>query len=317
MKLNLLLRRLCSIFSITTKPAINLWEKRIIRRNNEVLKELQPIFIIGAPRTGSTLLYQGITNYLKVQYTDNLINQMYRNFVFAFVLSNFLFKNKQHGCYNSKHGTTFECGLHGPSECSGFWYRWMPIKKHFLQRNDLTKKQKNELKSNVLAVSNYFKSPIVFKNMNAGLRIDLLIDLFPNARFIHIQRNVLSTAISLLNVRKSVHNDKNKWWSLIPKEYNSLIDLPFNEQIVKQIYFVEKQIYQDLKKVNANNKLTVQYEDFCENPKAMLNKISQFFSISKFKREHPILPQIQNKSIPFDHYKFNEIIENLNWDFNE
>ena len=47
-------------------PVINIWEKKYLNLyGNQKLKH-QPIFIIGAPRTGSTIFYQTLTNQLNV-----------------------------------------------------------------------------------------------------------------------------------------------------------------------------------------------------------------------------------------------------------
>ena len=56
-------------------PFLSLFSKIFLAKNyNKNIKlsdDLAPIFIIGAPRTGSTILYQGLTNQADVLYIDN------------------------------------------------------------------------------------------------------------------------------------------------------------------------------------------------------------------------------------------------------
>ena len=50
---------------------LHTWERMTLLDTEEKL-EYPPIFIIGAPRSGSTLLYQVLTDYFEVGYISNL-----------------------------------------------------------------------------------------------------------------------------------------------------------------------------------------------------------------------------------------------------
>ena len=65
-------------------PLIKIWEKKYFNLyGNQKLKH-QPIFIIGAPRTGSTIFYQTLTNQLNVLYINNFICLLNKNLFFGF-----------------------------------------------------------------------------------------------------------------------------------------------------------------------------------------------------------------------------------------
>ena len=148
-------------------PIIKKWEsKRIKKYANQPLKH-QPVFIIGAPRTGSTILYQALTNQLDVLYVDNLTCKLYGNLFFGFRLSNKLFKQKAHNCFKSNHGDTSVCGFHAPSECGEFWYRWLPRDRHFIDYDDMTNEMVMQIRDEITAVTNYLDKHLVIKNINA------------------------------------------------------------------------------------------------------------------------------------------------------
>ena len=67
-----------------SRPIISIFESLKIKKYATKEPEYQPVFIIGSPRSGSTILYQLITNYLDVLYVDNLINLSRGNLFFGF-----------------------------------------------------------------------------------------------------------------------------------------------------------------------------------------------------------------------------------------
>jgi hypothetical protein len=240
-------------------PIIKSWENKYIKKyTNEPLKH-QPVFIIGAPRTGSTILYQTITNQLDVLYVDNLTCRFNKNFFFGFWLSNKLFKQKAHNCFKSNHGNTSKCGLHAPSECGEFWYRWLPTDRHFIDYEDINDDMVEQVRKEITTVINYFDKPLVFKNLNAGQRLRLLQKCFPDAKFIFSKRDTIFTAQSILKAKRKLNLEDDKYWGILSKNFKELEKLNYSEQIVKQIFYIEKQIHEDIKLFNDSCFLTVDY----------------------------------------------------------
>lgn len=224
-------------------PVIKLWEKGQYRKYSRVPLKHQPVFIIGAPRTGSTILYQTITNQFDVLYIDNLVCKFNKNLFFGFWLSDKLFKQKAHNCFSSNHGSTK--GFRSPSECGDFWYRWLPRDRHFIDHQDVTEKMVQEIKEEISSVINKYDKPLVFKNLNAGQRLRLLHKAFPKAKFIYVRREPKYTAQSILLAKRKLGIKENSFWSVMPKSVDKLNKLEWPEQIVRQIFDIEKQISED------------------------------------------------------------------------
>ncbi len=251
-------------------------EKSLIRRYQGKTSINRPIFIIGAPRTGSTLLYQVMTNCWDIGYINNFECSLHEFIIVASKLSKIIFKSKSHNNFTAIHGMTN--GLNSPSECGTFWYRWLPINRHFVEQRELTFEQQNDMRKVVCGLINVKEKPLLFKNMNCGQRIRAFSKIFPDAIFIHCRRDPLFIAQSLLKVRKERYGDFNKWWSIMPKEYSKIHTLNPLEQVVAQIYFIEEQIKNDLMNFYSDRYMVVSYEEFCKNPTSQLEKVRFFLA---------------------------------------
>lgn len=297
-------------------PVIKQWENKCIKKYaNQPLKH-QPVFIIGAPRTGSTILYQTVTNQLDVLYIDNLVCKFYKNFFFGFWLSNKLFKQKAHNCFKSDHGDTSTCGLNSPSECGGFWYKWLRDDKHFVDYDDITDKMVQQIRDEVIAVINYFDKPLVFKNLNAGQRMRLLEMCFPKAKFVFIKREALFTAQSILKAKRKEGLADDEFWSVMPYNVEELKKFNSYEQIVKQIYFLEKQIKQDSKLFDKENFLSIDYKELGDNFENTVKKCQKFINVNeKIEYKKAEVRLTEKVSLNENEIKaLKEQIEKLDWE---
>ncbi len=234
-----------------------------------------PIFIVGAPRTGSTILYQLITNFFPVQYFSNY---MIENFQIIFETSKKQFEKYgfvKHNTFSSEFGET-ESPL-GPAEGSYFWYQWFDFDKHFTMQNELSEASRKEIYSVIATLVNEHNRPIVFKNLNHSVRLQALHQIFPEALIIHIKRQSLFTAQSLYKARLKKSGDVQKWLSVKPKEYESIKILTAEEQIASQIYFIEKQIEQDKNLFNPTAYLEISFEELCADTYSEMKRIEDFF----------------------------------------
>ena len=250
------------------------WEQNLFNKYYCDKPKHSPIFIIGAPRTGSTLLYQLLTNNFNVLYINNLTSIFHKYLLCGLSLSDFLYKKKSHNCFNSFLGNTNLCGLNGPSECGDFWYQWLPREKHFINENDLPIESIEQIRKVVLSAINHWNKPFVFKNLNAGQRMRLIHRAFPDAKFISINRSPLFTAQSIWNARKSAGVSGNDWWSIMPKNFKKLLKLEPAQMIVAQIFFLEKQIQTDRKLFPKDNFITISYEKLCKYPDKTIEELT-------------------------------------------
>ena len=300
-------------FAKLFSPLIYRWEKPFLKDyDNHPLKH-QPVFIIGAPRTGSTILYQALTNLYDVLYVDNLTCKFHRNFFFGFWLSHKLYGTKPHNNYQADHGSTK--ALHSPSECGQFWYRWLPKDHHFIDYDEITPQVVEEIRKEITAVINYFNKPLVFKNLNAGQRMRLLTKCFPEAKFLFITRVPVYTAQAILKSKRVLGLKDTDFWSIKPTNVEELEKLDGYEQIVKQVYFLERQIVDDSALVGNGCFYTLQLKDLSVHSISELAR-----SLGFAKRAHdPELPSIHvYETVSIGDKEFESLqkqVVSLDWSF--
>lgn len=305
--------------SILPSTFLDILEKKKIKKISSHRPKYNPIFIVGSPRSGSTILYQILTNYFDLLYIDNLTSIFYRNLYFGFWLDEKIFHHRPHNCFSSRYGNTAHCGLKGPSECGMFWYQWLPRKKHFIDKNEISLEDRRQISNIIFALIRTYNKPLLFKNLNMGQRMRLIAEFAPKAKFIFIKRNSLYMAQSIFMTRKKLGIADKDWWSVKPKNYQELNRLPLHEKIVKQIYYVEKQINEDSCLFPKNNIMILSYEELCKNPKKITSNFSNFIDKNLSRKKIFAHPKIQHKERIYleqeDMQKLKSEISKLSWKF--
>lgn len=224
-------------------------------------KKHDPVFIIGLPRSGSTLLYQLITDMFDVLYFDNLMNIGRESIHFSLRLSEIVFKNRPHQSYSSSYGYTHSDGLHAPSEAGPLWYRWFPKNVSEVTPEMVSDKKKKQLKLLFTSLINRTGKPLVIKNLYTVQRMKVLKEVFPEAKYIYIRRDPFFIAQSIYLARKANLADiDSEWWSVPYPGYESVLDLPAEKQIASQIFELEQIIQNELKDVHKDNVIELNYE---------------------------------------------------------
>lgn len=231
-----------------------------------------PIFFLGAPRSGSTLAVQVITDTLDVGYISNRHCQWFG----APALAERLFhptKGRPRSDFQSRQGTTE--GWYAPAECGEWWYRFFRRKPPYMTLNEVCPRRMRQFRRSVAALTNAFDRPILFKNLYASLRIQAIAHYLPESLFIITHRNEIDNGHSLLEARFQRFHDYDSWLSVEPPEIERLRGLPAHEQVIEQIRHTHRTIDRDFKLADIGNdrRFDLIYEDFCENPGKMVEQI--------------------------------------------
>lgn len=232
---------------------------------------LSPIFIVGAPRSGSSILWQLIAKYYRIVYISNFMalfpSRMSK--IFCLTWQSILNYNK---IKHSQYG--YISGLNSPNEAGALMDLWFD--------NKLNQHQILSIRNTVARISKMAKSPFVFKNLNNSIRIENILKIFPDAKFIYLKRNYKDNVKSLLNARKQIHNDLSKWWSVTPKNWKRISMKSPEEQVDWQIKQINNQIELDLWAKNNPQWIKINYENLCVHTEDCLSYIaSEFDLISK------------------------------------
>jgi len=247
-----------------------------------------PIFIIGAPRSGSTLVYQAMLDYFDFGYLSNLHCLFHGTPAFVEYLTRpSRWRKKNH--YNSEYGRIEGWGA--PSECGEFWYRFFRRRPQFVPIDAVTNTNLRRLRGAVRNIGYRVKKPILFKNLNCALRLEPTITALPEAVFLVICRDELDNAHSILKGRKDIYGSYEEWLGLEPPSVEELKEFPSYKQVVLQIRHIHLLIDKARDEFGVSKFHDVRFEEFCCDPRKSFQTIGDFL----FSHE---IPFTQGGEIP-------------------
>ena len=266
------LNRFAGLASIVLQPVENYLAKKY---GDEGIKKYPPVFIIGAPRCGSTLLYKVLTERFNFSYFSNFTAKFYKIPICGTLLQKILGIKARTGGYNFNYGQVEGAG--SPNECGEFWYRWFPRWLHvYVNPNKTPTWVLKELRDEIGGISAVTKRPVIFKNLYNSMRIAPIVEAIPEAVFIVCHRDKIDNALSILKGRTKNLHSKDKWWSLPPKKIDYLANLSWDEQIAGQVYYTYQQIKADKERFGTERFLEIKYEEFCTDVHSSVIRIEEF-----------------------------------------
>lgn len=255
-------------------------EQTLIDRHTTPQK--QTYFIIGLPRSGTTLLSQLLIKHFNIGYVSNFIARFWECPALGATIQKQLFDGQPSlTTLDSNFGMTD--GNFGPHEFGFFWRRWFDYKEHdFCEKGNDSKKMLAE----IAALEHALEQPMLFKNLAAcGMHAHWLSRVLPKAKFILLRRNPQDTAQSILSARINYSGSEKDWFSIRPPGYAKIKRLPYDEQIAQQILHTDLHLASQLSNIDCSRYLTVHYEDLLQDAGKVLNKISSFIDIEPINQE--------------------------------
>ena len=247
----------------------------------ELEEEYPTIHIIGTARSGTTLLTQVISTYLKVGYINNLIAAFWKAPLFGIQLSKRLLGQDYQSSFTSFFGRT--ANVYEPHEFTYFWNYHLAYPD--LQQKGAEHEKKiswDILKKVLLNMTNMLERPLLFKSVLLGFHSNHLFQILPKTCFIYIKRNYIDNAISLLKYREKMLGSVDLWVSLKPLQYNWLKNEDIYVQVVGQILFLEHEYLEQLKTIPDANKLFVSYEEVCNNTEKVVIQVKEMIRTQGF-----------------------------------
>ena len=296
-------------------------EKKIFgtRIENQKLPD-NPVIIIGHWRTGSTFLHQLLS--LDPSFVTSTVFQ-------ASIPDSFLSSRKSYEPIMQKFvkGTRpmdqVKLGLDEPLEDEYALFRlsgfsplkylifpksktyFLKLEPGFLPANNKKESWKNALKHFYKKLLIYKPETILIKNPFHSYRIDLLNEIFSNARYIHIFRhpyNVVPSTQRMWDIVGSQNALNRKWHK------------PTTEEVAGELYRMLQKINSDKKNLPENRFVEITFEDFENKPidtvKSIYkqlglnysdefnNQVEQFLlSIKDYKKNDYIVPAEDKQTI--------------------
>lgn len=235
--------------------------------------ELPLIYIVGVPRSGTTLLHQLAARHLAVGYIDNLTARFWNRPSVGIVLGRSVGLGPI--ALRSRHGVSE--GASGPHEFGYFWRRWLDLDSsptHHLDEPAQSRVDRSGLRAalrdELLA---WHGRPVVLKNLVCGFHARLLSDVHPRSVFVQVTRDRAEVARSIIRSRIDRYGDHRTWWSLKPSTY------PFDEpnaarEVVRQVDDCLAELRRELSQPGVTA-IEVAYDEVCAQPERALDAIRE------------------------------------------
>lgn len=241
------------------------------------------IFILGAPRTGSTYLYQLVVRLFGLPFISNLTNAY-------FPTTPIVGLALQHGVdvriiYESQYGKSD--GPFQPSEGSGPMAHWFgggqpsQVASHTILGGRSTHFQNTLAACEVL----YEGRPLVIKNAWNCFRVACIAETLPAARFLWIRRDVRDAAASDLEARIATKGRPDAWNSATPANVEALQTRPPHEQVVENQYEFSKAVGEALAALQADRWHEIWYEDLIRQTHPAVDSLAAWLALQP--REAP------------------------------
>jgi len=227
-----------------------------------------PIFILGAPRTGTTVLFLAMADGMCVSYVSNLMALLPCWMVRMCACSRRVASGYRRGLVKSRYG--YVPGMLSPNEAgalNSFWFCELPSDGH-----------RKNVQRTFYEIERLTGWPVLIKNVFNATRVEFLRSIFPQARFIVVKRDLLYAAQSILLARRKLQEKDRSWWSVPTPGWQKVEHRDPYYQVVWQVWATTRHIEESLRDI-TNRVSVVHYEQFCVDPAGTLARCARKLGI--------------------------------------
>lgn len=252
--------------------------------SSELIGKTYPsIFIIGAPRSGTTLLNQLMVNHLEMGYVSNLMAAFWSTPVLGACISEKLISEHDLKYSDTSHYGRTE-GIAQPHEFGMFWRSQLGYSDMIQKPFPVGDGKLLEIYSVLENISRVFKKPVLYKVFQLYWHLVEFDRVSRDSKWIHIERSEIENSQSVLNLmRKRKSNDEKSttWQSAVP--ILAIERKPCNEyeMALMQVRYINKWIKSQLLEVESSRQLHVKLENLVENPTDVIECLAKFANVEK------------------------------------
>ncbi|MCG8488885.1 MAG: sulfotransferase [Chromatiales bacterium] len=253
------------------------------------------VFVVGGPRSGTTLMMQWLASSGLFGYPSNLMARFYRAPYIGALIHEMMFnpeyryKNDFSDLLPFTLKSSFESDLGktiGTSAPNVFWYFWRRffdfgdcpyLNEAQQQRADTTRFVKE-----LAAIESAFNKPFALKGIIVNWNLEFIDQLFEKALFIHVRRNPAYQMNSILKARERFRGDRKLWWGFKTPEFEHLKFSTPEEEVAAQIFFTRRAISTAFDNMSENRWMSVDYEDFCSEPQQVYGELADKLSSQEY-----------------------------------
>lgn len=172
-----------------------------------------------------------------------------------------------------------------------------------------------------VTVTGFPKKAVLLKNPWDFLNFMYVKEAFPNSRFVFIHRHPVRTVNSQLKATRSIFNQRNEYIAMVVRWYERLFHQPirrcmfqilFSSLFESGLWITTRHIYRannyfltNIDKLPNSDFINVRYEDLCATPGKVVDKILNWLQITQCdhipfdsfisRRLSPLLPDVSRR----------------------
>jgi hypothetical protein len=248
-----------------------------------------PVFVVGLPRSGTTLAYELLVQAFDVAYLTRIYSYSYG---LPNLTTRLVSRLTRHPAarYESRYGRI--PGRFAPAEGAVLWKRWLPELAelgHYHPPERLAPGAPEEAGSMVASMTTIAGRPFVFKNVYATLSLPALGRLLPRARFIVVQRDIRAVLASIFKGRQE--SSGSAWWSIRPPFAAEMERSVVLEQVAFQACRSQQLLDRALRSLPNDRVLAVDYADLCRSPRDFVSAAANIAGDALRARPDAAIPQ--------------------------
>jgi hypothetical protein len=276
---------------------LGLWQKILFgRRVAKTVINDPPIFIIGHWRTGTTLLHEllvlddrhtGPTGYECLAPQHFLLSEWFAPYAEFLVSKHRAMDNMDLSLHHPQEDEFVFCmqGQPSPYFTIAFPNR-PPQHDRYLDLEQLTSRElaawKRTLYRFVQQVYFRRRKAVILKNPTHSFRIKVLLDIFPQAKFIHIVRDPYVVYPSTINLHKALY----RMHGLQRPTFEGL-----DEKVVSTYVDLYRKLDEGRELVDPSHFYELRYEDLIGDPEGQLSRLYEHLGLGDFEQYLPRLRQ--------------------------
>jgi len=235
------------------------------------------IFIVGAPRSGTTLLSQLFSGCTNAGYPNNLMASFWNAPVAGALLSKRWAGNKIF-TGASNFGQTSD--YREPHEFGAFWRANLLMGDMEQPDGRLSELiHWDNLSKTLNDISRVLSVPVVYKAFHLAWFVRETNRVLPDSKWVWITRKTEDNARSLLDLRRYMHNDISKWASSKPIGIEKYYDKGPYMEVVAQVELINQWIESQLKEIDQTSWVSLSLESLVKNPVAVFKEISSWSGV--------------------------------------
>ncbi len=263
-------------------------------------EDVPTLHIVGAPRSGTTLLYQLVASELRLGYVNNLIAAFWLAPAYGIRLARKLGLHELgETSFQSRFGRTK--GAVEPHEFGYFW-------NHHLRYPDLAERPAEHestidwghLRQVIINMAHAYERPMAFKPMLLTWHLSAMARHMSRSCFVWIRRRPRDTALSLLRMRRSLLGGYDEWASLRPAAVPE--GEPPWRQVAAQVVLLEHAIETARASIGDDRFHVVDYGRLCAEPRVVVREVADLLG------RHGLRPTVRETDLaPFTPSRNTEI----------